>query len=384
MGRLGGLLPSFRRSGRVSLARKNLLAEKTRLLISIGGVAFAVLLILVLQGLYQGWDRKMGTYIERSGADIWVAQEGADDMFHSFSLLPRDLRNELEDVAGVTKVHPLQSRRYTFEIGSKEAMTVVVGFHPESGVGGPLEMVEGDAVPGPGEIIVDRAYADKHELTVGDALISEDEELRISGISEGADFLMYQYSFVSAAQAETLFQMGDRVNYFLIEIEEPGNSHEVIDRIEARFRGIEAFSREEFAETSRQILTDYFIPILGVLFVIGFTIGVTVIGLTTYTATLEKSREYGILKAIGAKNSDLYRILLEQGLIVGTLGFGVGAALALLVNGAAWRVIPEFVTSIELRDLAWVLAASLLMGLVASYIPVRRLAGIDPALVFKS
>lgn len=384
IGLVFGMLYNFHPSGGVSIARKNLFGEKTRLVISVGGVAFAVLLILVLQGLYQGWDRKMGAYIQRSKADIWVAQEGANDMFHALSILPLDLQERLEKVDGVAKVHPLHTRRYAFNIDGKEAITVILGYHSEEGIGGPLEMVEGDLVPDVGEIVVDKVYADKYDLQVGDTLTMGTTDLRIVGISRGADFLLYQYSFIDAAQAEELFQMGNMVNYFLIEVQDAERVDEVVQQIEGNNPEVQAFPKQEFADLSRQILTDYFIPVLAVLFAIGFAIGVAVIGLTTYTATLEKSREYGILKAIGARNWDLYRILFEQGIIVGLLGFAVGAGLTLAVTRLAVKAVPEFVTSIEPQDMAWVLGASLLMGLLASYIPMRRLAGIDPALVFKS
>ena len=72
----------------VSIARRNLLQERTRLLISVGGVAFSVMLILILAGLYGGWKVRVTAYIDRVQADLWVAQDGASDMFHSGSFLP--------------------------------------------------------------------------------------------------------------------------------------------------------------------------------------------------------------------------------------------------------------------------------------------------------
>ncbi|MFP5368596.1 MAG: hypothetical protein ACLGIS_17520, partial [Actinomycetes bacterium] len=70
------------------LAVKNLVQEKTRLLISVGGVAFSVLLIMSIQGLYQGWSNKIGEYVRTVPADYWVTQTGATDMFHTPSVLP--------------------------------------------------------------------------------------------------------------------------------------------------------------------------------------------------------------------------------------------------------------------------------------------------------
>ena len=76
----------------ISLARKNLYAEKTRLLISVGGVAFSVLLILVLLSLYQGWQTLIASYVNGVKADVWVMQEGTVDMFQMTKLVSKHLR----------------------------------------------------------------------------------------------------------------------------------------------------------------------------------------------------------------------------------------------------------------------------------------------------
>src|SRR3972149_1934763 len=91
------------------LARKNLLAEKIRLLISVGGVAFSVLLVVVVGGLYRGWESRITDYIESIDADLWVGQEGSGDMSHSFSVIPSSLGAEIGhtvDIAGV----PLENK----------------------------------------------------------------------------------------------------------------------------------------------------------------------------------------------------------------------------------------------------------------------------------
>lgn len=83
------------------LAVKNLVQEKTRLLISVGGVAFSVLLIMSIQGLYQGWSNKIGEYIRTVPADYWITQAGAADLFHHTpSVLPLSVRDFLSGVPG--------------------------------------------------------------------------------------------------------------------------------------------------------------------------------------------------------------------------------------------------------------------------------------------
>jgi putative ABC transport system permease protein len=116
---------------------------------------------------------------------------------------------------------------------------------------------------------------------------------------------------------------------------------------------------------------------------VAFIVGLSVAGLTIYTATVEKSREYGILKAEGFTNLFLYRVVFEQSLVTGILGFLLGAALTVLVAPFAQDSVPQFVVFVRWQDILGVAGVTLLMALIAAYIPIRRIASIDPVTVFK-
>ncbi|KKK61240.1 hypothetical protein LCGC14_3016300, partial [marine sediment metagenome] len=104
---------------------------------------------------------------------------------------------------------------------------------------------------------------------------------------------------------------------------------------------------------------------------------------TIYTATVEKSREYGILKAEGFTNAFLYRVVLEQSLVTSVLGFFIGAGAIVLVAPFAQDLVPQFVVFVRWQDLLGITGATILMGIIAAFIPVRRIAQIDPVTVFK-
>jgi putative ABC transport system permease protein len=106
--------------------------------------------------------------------------------------------------------------------------------------------------------------------------------------------------------------------------------------------------------------------------------------LTIYTATVEKAREYGILKAVGFTNGYLYRVVFEQSLITGVLGFLIGAGLTVVVAPLTQKLVPQFVVFIRWQDVLGVAGFTLLMTLLAAYVPTRRLAAIDPVAVFKA
>jgi putative ABC transport system permease protein len=117
---------------------------------------------------------------------------------------------------------------------------------------------------------------------------------------------------------------------------------------------------------------------------LAFIVGLAVAGLTIYTATIEKAREYGILKAVGFKNSYLYRLVFEQSMTTGAIGFAIGMALTLIFAPFASDLVPQFVTLIRWQDVGIVFLATVLMSAIAGYVPVRRLATIDPTSVFKA
>ena len=107
-------------------------------------------------------------------------------------------------------------------------------------------------------------------------------------------------------------------------------------------------------------------------------------GLTIFTSTIEKAKEYGVLKAIGVKNNQLYQMVLGQAFVAGLIGYSLGVILAFAVNQIVTRLVPEFISLFRLVDFILVLGATLIMSLLAAYIPIRRIAVINPAEVFKA
>lgn len=130
-------------------------------------------------------------------------------------------------------------------------------------------------------------------------------------------------------------------------------------------------------------VTDAFLAAVGVLVAIGFLVGGAVIGLTAYTATVERAREFAVLKAIGASGPFLYRVVIRQSLIVGALGALLGTAAAASATLIERRE-PEFVTELRWSDASAVFLAALLVAVAASYVPIPRLNSIDPAVVFRA
>lgn len=362
------------------IALKNLLQEKTKLAISVGGVAFSVILILVLLGLYLGWQRQMTKFLGNIQTDFWVGQKGSRDLSHSISILSSVLGQPMSEIASVDQITPFIGRQISFEMDGKDVRLFLVGLDKEEVVKA-YEIIEGKSYPENGEIIVDTSFASAKKKKIGDILTINNHDLRISGISSGGNLLIYSYALVNIEEIRAVLDFENLTNFYLIQSANPNLAK---TNIENNFPDLEVIAKEDFLQNNASIISDTFLPIIGVLLTIAVIVGLSVIGLTIFTATIEKAREYGVLKAIGVTNGQLYQIALVQSLIFGVIGFIVGILLMPVIVKIAVLFTSGFIYEVGLREIVGVLIVVLVMSVVASIIPLKRLTSIDPAEVFKS
>ncbi len=367
----------------VSVAIKNLAREKTRLVMSSSGVAFSILLIVAVVGIYNAIDAAVGDSIMNVAADLWVSSEGSSGSLHSPSVLSMDLIENLRRIEGVRDVKELVRTGVSIEMNGGSTLIYLTGYDVDSGIGGPWKIARGASKPGRGEAIVDKVLAAKNDLDIGDNIKIIDREFKIVGLSEGTALFITYMVFIPFEDAITLRQ-GEIVNYFLISTNASTSPKQVATSIDENIVGVSVLTSEELANSSKREILGGFLPIIFVIVTIGLVVGIVVVGLAIYTLTVERSREYGILKAIGTSNRRLYAIVVEQALIVSILGFLAGWLLSGAVLYITGVFVPELVVLITAPMMLWVLLLVLVMGIIASYLPIRRVAKVDPAVVFKT
>lgn len=363
------------------LARKNLLVQKSRFALAITGISSAVTLVLLLMGLYDGWRAHMSAYLDHVQTDVWIGQKGAFDLFQTLSLLPAEGEDLIRDTDGVKKVSPFVGRLLTVEVRGQRRHSFIVGVADADS--GPVAIVAGSMAARDGEIVIDEVFARKERLTVGDSVTIKDSAFRIVGIASGGNCFLYQYAFVTLAQAKRLFSMDGLVNYFLVQLAPEVSLAEAVTHIEETSPLVSAFPKAQFTSNNLSITGDNFLPILRVLEMIGIVVGTIVIGLTVSTLTVERSAEYGVLKAIGAANRILYWTAVQQALVCGWCGWCIGVPASWGVMAAARHFVPQFPAVSSSLHAIWMLIGTIVMSLLAAVFPVRRIARIDPLVAFK-
>lgn len=362
----------------VPIARRNLLADKLKFLLALAGVSLAVALILVIQSVYQGVRRDNASFIRSLPGDGWVAQRGISGLTLSNSFLTDSDAEAVARVPGVTAVHRLYGRFTSFEVDAGEVQVYVWALAP----GGDVAAEDGPFLLEPGTIAIDRALARSAGLSRGDLLKHSGTEFAVGEIGQIGNLILAQFTFIHYEDYFHLFGGRSAASFFLISLG-PEATDGTLEEVGRRIPGTSVYSTDQFIGVSEQSVRD-FLAVVQVVTGISFVLGLSLLSLTIYSATIERAREYGIMKVLGASPFRLYRIVLSQSALIAGLGFAVGIGLAFLINRAAQNVVPEFSTYIRWEDVALVLLATAVMTFLASFLPISHIARVEPGSVFRA
>jgi putative ABC transport system permease protein len=379
----------------MSVALRNIRAAIGRFAFSVAGVAVATLLLAFILALYRGWNDGLVTYIDNAPADVWVTPKGSESFFtpgfFSRSFLPM-----VQEQPGVISVDPIVYRPTKMRFEGEGHDVWVIGFGEDSAAG-PSKVVSGSGRPGSGEIVIDRVLSKVSGAGIGDVVDIGGNEMEVVGLSSGGNVVFAQLAFISEADAiaqlrqlvEAAGTAGEQfipesaVSMALVTTEE-GREEEAAAAIFDKVPGVNSFVSDEFASSSRQALRQSMSPVLLVVLMLAFGVGTLVVGLTVYTSVLEKEREFGVIKAIGTPWLGLLRPVLEQALLCCLFGFALGIAGAFAAAALVEWVIPQFITSFRVTDIAMVFGGAVAMSVLASIIPATRIMRVDTLSVFRA
>jgi putative ABC transport system permease protein len=156
----------------------------------------------------------------------------------------------------------------------------------------------------------------------------------------------------------------------------------VSEEIDARY-DVDVLTAKELADNERQLYADIIESPLLLMIGIAFAAGTMIVALTAYSSLVERLREFGVARAIGARGRDLLRTVLGETLLLAIGGTAVGFVLFGAVTRLLEIVKPQFWTVISPRTAAAVVGSALLMAVLATYVPVRRVSRVEPASVYR-
>lgn len=374
----------------VDLATKTLLHDKLRFLITVSGVAFAVTLVFVQAGLFLGLMDNASLTIGQIDADLWVTSHNTPniDFAHAF---PETQVKRVRSIPGVARADNLivAFMNVTLPNGAEEG-TEIYALEDFARWNFPQNIAEGNVedLRRGGYIIVDDSAKKRWgDFAAGDYREILGRRLKIIGRTIGdKSFTTTPLTFMDYPLAQSLSPNTLRGNttYILVKLAPGANLERVRDEIRRRLPYNSVYTRSEWANRSRSYWIDstglglnmYLTVFLGCL------VGIVVVAQTLYTSTMEHIREFGTVKAIGGGNAEIYAMLGKQATIAAIAGFGLGALQAMAIGPLMARVDLKLIIPNTLFISVFI--GSLLLCLGASMVSFRKVASIDPALVFRS
>jgi putative ABC transport system permease protein len=367
----------------IRVAFHNLFRGRSRLVVSIGGVALAMVLILALDGIVAGTERKITAYIEYSGADVFVSQAGVRTLHMSSSSLPLADAQRVRGELGVASVTPILYMTNMLVSPDQRSLAYIIGLPEDAQAGGPWQLAEGAAIPGRGQAVIDAGVARQAHLAVGSTVTILGRPFTVSGLAAGTTSLTNSVAFISFDDFAEIRDANDTASFLLVRAQSGVSPASLATRIQRDIPGVTVQTRDQFATQERQIVDDMSTDLVSIMNLVGFAIGLAVMALTVYTATLSRRAEYGVLKALGARVSHLYRIVIVQACISIALGFVLGLALTVGLAILAPFVASNIALDIRAASLLKVGGVSLAIAGLSALLPIWQIARLDPAQVFK-
>ncbi len=372
-----------------SIALKTLIADRGKLLTALVGVVFSIVLVNVQGGLFLGFITKAGLLVDRGTADIWVGHR----KMHNVDF-PRDIPRRwiyrVRGVPGVLRAEPylIGWTDMTLPSGGYESV-VLIGVDRGSLLGNVWNVKQGraDSILQTDGIIVDECEAAKLEYPrLGDLRELGGRRARIVGLSHGViGFLVAPYVFTTFDRAVTYLRKDPEVcSYYLVQLEPGADIERVSALIRQRVPLLDVLPRRQYSWISTNFwMTRAGLGIsFGAATLLGLLVGMVMVAETLYAMVLDRLGEFGTLKAMGARESQICSILLMQALIMAT----AGAAVGLAVVSAVQRFCSTPRTPIVVP---WWLSLGgcllvLVICLTASLLPYLRIRKLDPMMVLQS
>lgn len=376
------------------IAIKMLVGDRAKYLMLICALSFASLLMTQQTAIFTGLMRWTTATLRNTNIPIWVVDSSVEQVNEIKPMRDTDLAR-VRSVSGVAWALPLyfslqQARLYDGNFKSIQLM----GVDGATLIGAPSVMLEGkvEDLWRSDAVIIDDiglrklSQASSKPLKVGDTFDINDHEARIVGICK-AEQSFFGYPFVYTTYDRAIeFSPKTRRNLSYVLVQPlPGiNAEELAKNIEKE-TGLGAYTEEEFFwSTIWWFFRNTGIPIsFGTTILLGFIVGIAVSGQTFYSFILENLGNLGALKAMGASNALLRRMLLLQAALVGVIGFGIGVGLASLFGFMALeKAQPPFYLPYQIP--LFTFAIIVFICAFSAFLGIRKVSKLEAAEVFRA
>lgn len=379
----------------MDLAVKDVRQHLGKFAATIVGVGLLQAIVLTMNGIYRGNISDGVWMIDHIDADLWVVERGRGGPFNEPSRIPEDAWRSVSAVPGVEGAGPFITQTVERVLGGRSQQFTVIGYDVHEGVGGPGRLSAGRTLRDPHyEVVADR----KLGLTLGSTIELGRDSFTVVGETIGAvdsggnpllylsladaqDVLYVQDDEATRAQRAASLRAYEARGYprdqaeKLLAMTAPDGARpaDVATHIET-WLYFEVFTTAEERDLMIRGRLQKMTALLGMFRGLLMFVSIVIIALIVYVLTMEKVKVIATLKLMGAPNSVIIRMIMEQSLFLTVAGFAFGYAV-LLAN------LDRFPRTLVLlpSDTATTFGIMLIGGVLASFVGIWRALSTHPS-----
>ena len=353
----------------------NLAHRPIRSLISVIAIAVEVTLILVIVGFSLGMLNDSKQRQAGIGADVMVQPPGASALMGvSSAPVPIKVADVLRKLPHVQVVSPV-----IMQLSTSGALEVLSGIDLDTynQLGAPFRYIAGGPFDKPDEVIVDDYAASSQNLHVGSAITALNHEFHVCGIVEHGKG---SRKFFPIQTLQDLLGAQGKASIFYVKADDAANSDLVAKEIRS-VPGLQQYTVRSMREYLSMLtpeslpgLNKFIDVVVGVSMVIGFI----VIFQAMYTAVMERTREIGILKSLGASKFYIVNVVLRETILLAILGTILGIIISFAASHAIvgrFRTLPVV---IQTNWIGYAVIIAIVGAILGALYPAYKAAQKDP------
>lgn len=353
------------------LVLANLMHRPIRSLLGVIAIGVVVCMMLTLVGLSRGMLQAAAERQSSIGADIVVRPPGTSML----GLSSAPMNEKLVDVLGEQPDVTLAVGQVVFPIGGIDTLTGI-DLDRFGQMNGGFTYREGTRLQEPDDILVDEYYARQNKLSVGMPLKVANHQWRVVGIIASGKLARL---VVDSKRLQELTGNEGKISQVFLKVSAKDKIPAVLAALKEKLPGYPIYAMEEvisfFAVENVPGLSAFISVVIGISVLVGFL----VVFLSMYTAVLERTREIGILKSLGASPTLVLRIILREAVFLSLFGAMIGILLSFVSRWTIDRLVPASLAQVLVPDW-WPIAAAVALGgaLLGTLYPAWRAASQDP------
>lgn len=353
------------------LILENMRYRPLRTLLSVLLIAIPVTLILTLVGLSRGMLDESKQRTSGVGADIMVRPRGSSIISFSGAPMPQSLVKKLRQEPHVVQATGIIAQQVS-------GITSVVGIDWDEfkRMSGGFDFIDGGAFRGPDDILIDEFYARQEKKHAGDTINVLNRNWRVAGVFRSGKLarIVLPISVVQDLTGNT-----GKISLIYLKVDRPDNINAVIDLLKKQLEDYPIYSMQEYLSLISVENVPALNSFIHVVIAISVVIGFAVVCLSMYMAVLQRTREIGILKSLGASRVYILQLIVTEAFLMGLFGTVVGILFSF---GARWLILALVPASLQQAIVPdwWPIAGliALFASLLGALYPGLRAARQDP------